>query len=105
MLPWSYHRVWRPELVDKQLLISKGCSCGLESGYWNGISGSGVECEKILSLPLLTTTTNHLLPLLQATFASKVELAEKAITVTREVDGGVETIKTPLPAVLTTDLR
>ncbi|KAF9362759.1 hypothetical protein BGX34_005560 [Mortierella sp. NVP85] len=41
----------------------------------------------------------------QATFASKVELAEKAITVTREVDGGVETIKTPLPAVLTTDLR
>jgi electron transfer flavoprotein beta subunit len=43
--------------------------------------------------------------LLQATFASKVELAEKAITVTREVDGGVETIKTPLPAVLTTDLR
>ncbi|KAG0238637.1 electron transfer flavoprotein beta-subunit [Mortierella sp. GBAus27b] len=41
----------------------------------------------------------------QATFASKVELAEKAMTVTREVDGGVETIKTPLPAVLTTDLR
>ncbi|KAF9917702.1 hypothetical protein BX616_000167 [Lobosporangium transversale] len=41
----------------------------------------------------------------QATFASKVELAEKAMTVTREVDGGVETIKTPLPAILTTDLR
>ncbi|KAF9948075.1 hypothetical protein BGZ65_008320 [Modicella reniformis] len=41
----------------------------------------------------------------QATFASKVELAEKAMTVTREVDGGVETIKTSLPAILTTDLR
>ncbi|KAG0043494.1 hypothetical protein BGZ83_011343, partial [Gryganskiella cystojenkinii] len=41
----------------------------------------------------------------QATFASKVVLAEKAMTVTREVDGGVETIKTALPAVLTTDLR
>ncbi|KAG0031771.1 hypothetical protein BGZ81_000613 [Podila clonocystis] len=41
----------------------------------------------------------------QATFASKVELAEKAMTVTREVDGGVETIKTVLPAILTTDLR
>ncbi|KAF9437275.1 hypothetical protein BGZ76_001390 [Entomortierella beljakovae] len=40
-----------------------------------------------------------------ATFASKVELAEKAITVTREVDGGVEVIQTPLPAILTTDLR
>ncbi|KAF9927348.1 hypothetical protein FBU30_003305 [Linnemannia zychae] len=41
----------------------------------------------------------------QATFASKVELGDKSMTVTREVDGGVETIKTPLPAVLTTDLR
>ncbi|KAG0347789.1 hypothetical protein BG004_006961 [Podila humilis] len=41
----------------------------------------------------------------QATFASKVELSDKAMTVTREVDGGVETIKTVLPAVLTTDLR
>ncbi|KAG0348699.1 hypothetical protein BG005_011347 [Podila minutissima] len=41
----------------------------------------------------------------QATFASKVELGEKAMTVTREVDGGVETIKTALPAILTTDLR
>ncbi|KAF9104740.1 hypothetical protein BGX29_001352 [Mortierella sp. GBA35] len=41
----------------------------------------------------------------QATFASKVELGDKSMTVTREVDGGVETIKTPLPAILTTDLR
>ncbi|GJJ70350.1 electron transfer flavoprotein beta subunit [Entomortierella parvispora] len=41
----------------------------------------------------------------QATFASKVELTDAAMTVTREVDGGVETIKTTLPAVLTTDLR
>ncbi|KAK3812490.1 MAG: hypothetical protein JOS17DRAFT_466935 [Linnemannia elongata] len=41
----------------------------------------------------------------QATFASKVELGDKSMTVTREVDGGVETVKTPLPAILTTDLR
>ncbi|KAI1319627.1 hypothetical protein EDD11_003620 [Mortierella claussenii] len=41
----------------------------------------------------------------QATFASKIELSEKAMTVTREVDGGAETIKTALPAILTTDLR
>src|SRR5436190_689116 len=40
----------------------------------------------------------------QGTFASKVELSESA-TVTREVDGGLETLKLKLPAVVTTDLR
>ena len=41
----------------------------------------------------------------QATFASKVELAADAVTVTREVDGGLETDTLTLPAVITTDLR
>ncbi len=41
----------------------------------------------------------------QATFASKVEIAEGGATVTREVDGGLETLKLSLPAVVTTDLR
>jgi electron transfer flavoprotein beta subunit len=41
----------------------------------------------------------------QATYASKVEVAEGSVTVTREVDGGLETIKLTLPAVITTDLR
>ena len=41
----------------------------------------------------------------QATFASKVEVADGAATVTREVDGGLETVKLSLPAVVTTDLR
>src|SRR5215475_2217238 len=41
----------------------------------------------------------------QATFASKVELAEGKATVTREVDGGLETVALALPAVITTDLR
>jgi len=41
----------------------------------------------------------------QATFASKVELTEKTVTVTREVDGGLETVAMELPAVITTDLR
>jgi electron transfer flavoprotein beta subunit len=41
----------------------------------------------------------------QATFASKVELAGDAVVVTREVDGGLETLKLSLPAVITTDLR
>lgn len=41
----------------------------------------------------------------QATFASKVELENGAATVVREVDGGLETIRLTLPAVITTDLR
>ena len=41
----------------------------------------------------------------QATFASKVELTADSVTVTREVDGGLETDKLKLPAVITTDLR
>lgn len=41
----------------------------------------------------------------QATFASKVEVADGKANVTREVDGGLETIAINLPAVITTDLR
>jgi len=41
----------------------------------------------------------------QATFASKVEIGEGAAKVTREIDGGLETVEVKLPAVVTTDLR
>ncbi|MFC4487126.1 electron transfer flavoprotein subunit beta/FixA family protein [Tepidiphilus baoligensis] len=41
----------------------------------------------------------------QATFASKVVISEGKAVVTREVDGGLETLELPLPAVITTDLR
>ena len=41
----------------------------------------------------------------QATFASKVVITDGNAQVTREVDGGLETISVPLPAVITTDLR
>jgi electron transfer flavoprotein beta subunit len=41
----------------------------------------------------------------QGTFASKVEVSGDQVSVTREVDGGLETVKLKLPAVVTTDLR
>lgn len=41
----------------------------------------------------------------QATFASRVEVADGRASVTREVDGGLETLALTLPAVITTDLR
>jgi len=41
----------------------------------------------------------------QGTFASKVEAEDGGVAVTREVDGGLETVKLSLPAVITTDLR
>jgi electron transfer flavoprotein beta subunit len=41
----------------------------------------------------------------QGTFASKVEIAGDSAKVTREVDGGLETVSLKLPAIITTDLR
>ncbi|HEY9100544.1 electron transfer flavoprotein subunit beta/FixA family protein [Chitinimonas sp.] len=41
----------------------------------------------------------------QGTFASKVELAGDKVQVTREIDGGLETVSLSLPAIVTTDLR
>jgi len=41
----------------------------------------------------------------QGTFASKVELSGDTVTVTREVDGGLETVSLKTPAIVTTDLR
>jgi electron transfer flavoprotein beta subunit len=41
----------------------------------------------------------------QATFASKVEVANGTLTVKREIDGGLETVEAALPAVVTADLR
>lgn len=45
------------------------------------------------------------LQLPQACFASKVSIENGAATVTREVDGGLETVRIPLPCVISTDLR
>ena len=41
----------------------------------------------------------------QATFASKIELSDKTALVTREVDGGLQTIEIDLPAIISVDLR
>lgn len=47
----------------------------------------------------------ELLGLPQACFASKVSIEDGKATVTREVDGGLETIRVPMPCVISTDLR
>lgn len=41
----------------------------------------------------------------QATFASEVKVEGDTVVVTREIDGGLQTLKMPLPAIITTDLR
>lgn len=41
----------------------------------------------------------------QATFASKLEVGDGKATVTREIDGGLQTVEVSLPAIITTDLR
>ena len=66
------------------------------------VSVAGVHVE-----PFGAYSSQHktLADLPQATFASKVEIADGKARVTREVDGGLETVELPLPAVITTDLR
>ena len=41
----------------------------------------------------------------QGAFASKIEINEKDLSVTREIDGGLETLNLKLPCIITTDLR
>ncbi len=41
----------------------------------------------------------------QGTFASKVDVADSKVQVTREIDGGLETVELQIPAIVTTDLR
>ncbi len=41
----------------------------------------------------------------QGTFASKLEIEKKKMTITREIDGGLQTLSSDLPAVVTADLR
>ena len=41
----------------------------------------------------------------QGTFASKIEIGDGAVKVTREVDGGLQTLTLKMPAIVTTDLR
>jgi electron transfer flavoprotein beta subunit len=41
----------------------------------------------------------------QGTFASKIEITEAGLDVTREVDGGLQTVALKMPAIVTTDLR
>jgi electron transfer flavoprotein beta subunit len=41
----------------------------------------------------------------QATFASRVQVETEKVLVTREIDGGLETVEAPLPAIITADLR
>ena len=47
----------------------------------------------------------NLLMSLQATFASKLELKDDKLAVTREIDGGLEMIDVKMPCVVTADLR
>lgn len=79
----------------------------LEAVYRKGEYGlvimgkQGVDSDASQTPQLLAAR----LKLPQATFASKVEIADGHASVTREVDGGLETIRIPVPAVISTDLR
>jgi electron transfer flavoprotein beta subunit len=64
-----------------------------------------VETSEELQPLAVAKLLKALADLPQATFASKVEIADGKAKVTREVDGGLETLSISLPAIVTTDLR
>src|SRR6185295_8283462 len=84
-------------------------SCGLASCQETLRTALAIGADRAILVetdvelqPLAVAT---LLGWAQATFASKVDIANGRATVKREVDGGLETIETALPIVITTDLR
>jgi len=103
--------------ADRGILV-EGIDDALDSDAVARVVKAAVEKEKpdlvILGKQAVDGDSNQvgqilagLLGWAQATFAASVELPadEKSLTVTREVDAGVETKKIPLPGVLTVDLR
>ncbi|MBI5575239.1 MAG: electron transfer flavoprotein subunit beta/FixA family protein [Deltaproteobacteria bacterium] len=102
--------------ADRAILVETGK--GLDSLAVAKFMSKAVELEKpdlvLMGKQAVDDDNNQVGQILaailswpQATFASKVELVSdgKKAHVTREVDGGLETIEVPLPAVVTTDLR
>jgi electron transfer flavoprotein beta subunit len=103
--------------ADRGILV-EGIDDALDSDAVARVVKAAVEKEKpdlvILGKQAVDGDSNQVGQILagllgwsQATFAASVELPadEKSLTVTREVDAGVETKKIPLPGVLTVDLR
>lgn len=86
----------------------------LESVYPNSDSSRSEALIRDKNCPKHVEALRSLTPLgvslsgclsLQGTFASKVDFDENTLNVTREVDGGLETLALDLPAVVTCDLR
>ena len=90
------------EFVDSDLASRALAEVYKRGGYGLIIMGKQAIDSDCSQTPQLLATR---LGLAQACFASKVVLESGAATVTREVDGGLETIKIPLPCVISTDLR
>jgi electron transfer flavoprotein beta subunit len=102
--------------ADRGILIEAGDGAGVEPLAVAKLLKGVVESESpglvILGKQAIDDDCNQtgqmlaaLLGWPQGTFASKVEADGDAVAVTREVDGGLETIKLNVPAIVTTDLR
>ncbi|PZC77845.1 hypothetical protein B5X24_HaOG202956 [Helicoverpa armigera] len=73
----------------------------LTSGCWSPNQQKAIDDDSNQTAQM----TAALLDWPQGTFASKIEKTDAGLTVTREIDGGLEVIKTKLPAVVSADLR
>ncbi len=88
--------------IDSDLASRVALEVYKKGGYGLVIMGKqAIDSDANQTAQLLATRLN--LPL--ASFASKVLIEGNVATVTREVDGGLDTIKVPMPCVISTDLR
>lgn len=89
-------------VIDSDLASRALCEVYKRGEYGLILMGKqAIDTDASQTCQLLSTR----LGIPQACFASKIELADGLATVTREVDGGLETIKIPMPCVISTDLR
>ena len=102
--------------ADRAVLVDTGDGAGLEPLAVAKLLKALVDAESpdlvILGKQAIDDDCNQtgqmlasLLGWPQGTFASRIVLEDGRVAVTREVDGGLETVKLKLPAVVTTDLR
>lgn len=102
--------------ADRAILVETDESAELQPLAVAGILKKVAEQEEpgllILGKQAIDDDSNQtgqmlaaMMGLAQGTFASKLELSDGQVNVTREVDGGLETVALKMPAVITTDLR
>jgi len=99
----------RDKGIASEVVVATIAPADAQAHLRNGLAMGANRAIHVVTIDDDANQTGQMLATLwgrpQATFASKLEIADGKATVTREVDAGLETLEVELPAVVTTDLR